>query len=60
MTVERVAELEQEFRTVNQHAAHPLDLDDYAQLKERRAAIMEEARKIIRIAHQTEPDWCRV
>jgi len=57
---ERVAELEQEFRVVKQLAANPLDLADYAQLKERLAAIVKEAREIVRRTNLTEPDWCRV
>ena len=60
MGIERVTQLEQEFRIVKQLAANPLDLNDYAQLKERLSAIAKEAREIIRTAHVTEPDWCRV
>ena len=56
---ERVAELEQEFRVVKQLAANPLDLADYAQLKERLSAIAKEARHIIRKINATVPDWCR-
>ena len=60
MGIERVTQLEQEFRIVKQLAAHPLDFADYAQLKARLSAIAKEARQIIRTLHATEPDWCRV
>jgi len=60
MNLPRVSELEKEFRRVSLHAAHPLDLADYAELKERCAAIAKEAREIIRSANETEPAWCRV
>jgi hypothetical protein len=60
MGAERVAELEQEFRIVKQHVANPLDMADYAELKERLSAIVKEARAIIRTIDVTEPDWCRV
>jgi hypothetical protein len=59
MSVERVNELEREFKIVNQQLAHPFDLADHSQLKERRAAIIQEAREIIRGINATEPDWCR-
>jgi hypothetical protein len=59
MNIERVSELEREFKTVNHHIAHPFDLADHAQLKERRAAIVREARDIVRSMNATEPDWCR-
>jgi hypothetical protein len=58
MSVERVNELEREFKIVNHHLAHPFDLADHAYLKERRAAIIQEARDIIRSINATEPDWC--
>ena len=60
MGIERVNELEQEFRKVKQLAAYPLDFADYADLKARLQAIMKEAREIIRITDVTEPEWCRV
>jgi hypothetical protein len=59
MSVERVNELEREFKMVNYHVAHPFDFADHSQLKERRAAIIQEALDIIRSINATEPDWCR-
>jgi hypothetical protein len=59
VSLDRVNELEREFKTVNQQIAHPFDLTDDAQLKERRAAIINEARDIIRRINATEPEWCR-
>jgi hypothetical protein len=59
MGMERVNELEREFKIVNHHIAHPFDLADHTQLKDRRAAILEEAREIIRNTSAVEPDWCR-
>jgi hypothetical protein len=57
--MERVSELEREFKIVNHHISHPFDLADHTQLKDRRAAILEEAREIIRNINAVEPDWCR-
>jgi hypothetical protein len=59
MSIERVNELEREFEIVNHRIAHPFDLADHSLLKERRAAIVREAREIIRNINATEPDWCR-
>jgi len=56
----RVNELEREFGFVNYFLAHPFDLADHLQLKERRAAIIEEVREIVRRIHVTEPEWCRM
>jgi hypothetical protein len=60
MGIERVVELEQEFRKVKQLAAHPLDFADYVDLKARLEVIVKEARQIIRTTDVTEPEWCRV
>jgi hypothetical protein len=60
MGMERVNELEQEFRVVKHLAAHPFDLDDYVDLKARLETIAKEAREIIRTIDVTVPDWCRV
>jgi hypothetical protein len=59
MSVERVNDLEREFRTVNHHMAYPFDLADHSQLKNRRAAIIEEVREIVRTTDLSEPEWCR-
>jgi hypothetical protein len=56
--MERVNELEREFKIVNHHIAHPFDLADLSQLKDRRAAILEEVREILRNIKAVEPDWC--
>jgi hypothetical protein len=60
MGIERVIQLEQEFRVVKQLAANPVDFADYAQLKARLSAIAKEARQIIRAIHAPVPDWCKV
>jgi hypothetical protein len=59
MSAERIAELEQEFRIVKRQIGNPLDVADYAELKERLDAIAKEAREIVRTIQVAEPDWCR-
>ena len=39
--------------------AHPFDLADHSQLKDRRAAILKEAREIALSVNAPPPDWCR-
>jgi hypothetical protein len=58
MSIDRVNELERELRTVDRHLAHPFDLADQFQLEERRAAIIKEARDVLRSINATEPEWC--
>jgi len=60
MSINRVKDLEREFGFVNYYMAHPFDLADHFQLKERRAAIIEEVRELVRTIHATEPEWCRI
>jgi hypothetical protein len=60
MSINRINDLEREFGFVNFYMAHPFDLADRAQLRERRAAIIEEVREIVRRAGATEPEWCRI
>jgi len=58
MGIDRLTALEREFRIVDRHLAHPFDLADQFQLKERRSAIMKEAPDLFRSINATEPAWC--
>ena len=60
MYTNRISELKREFGFVNHYMAHPFDLADHVRLKERRAAIIDEVRRIVRRIDGTEPEWCRV
>jgi hypothetical protein len=54
---ERLNSLHSEYDEITVYMAHPFDLTDFEMLKERRQAVLHEARKLARMLNMSEPQW---
>ena len=59
MPAKRLATLEREYRVVSKQIANSANSADVAHLEKHRAAIVAEAREIVRKLKLPEPNWIR-
>jgi len=55
--MDRLAELQSEDELTTRLMAYPLDIAEYFRLKERRQAMLREARQIVQSLNDSEPQW---
>jgi uncharacterized membrane protein (DUF106 family) len=57
ITVQRLKSLQREYNENARQLGHPIDLADLERLKERREAILREARELAQTLNISEPQW---
>jgi hypothetical protein len=55
--MERLERLQREYDENTKQLLHPFDLAELQQLKERRRAILQEAKKLAKTLNLSEPQW---